>query len=336
MFGSDLARRLGVALASPAARDELLSHFGITTFGTVYYVNADTRSNGTPKGLDTNDGLSMGTPLKTVLAAYNKMTSGAHDYCIMSANSGFTFTAELAVTKSRVHFLGLDGASRYFGQGTRWSMSTGGSANSAVVKNTGVRNTFANIKISNSDSSTSFAVADGGEYAQWTNVEMLNTANLGTVTDAHLLCNADSGYYLRCTIGSSQQGHAYTGSRGSVLFSREIITGKVCRDTIFEECLFPIEANSATGCSVFLITGGNDIQRVLWVKGGVMWGSKLSDTINRAIQIDSNLQDGDIFLDRVTIHGIDDVTADSTSSVYHNAAALGSDVSMVAVAAGES
>ena len=71
------------------------------------------------------------------------------------------------------------------------------------------------------------------------------------------------------------------------------------------------------------------------MKGCVFWGSKLSDTIDRAIQLDNNQTNGDILLDRCTVHGIDDVTADGTTSVFHNAAAIGNDVSMVAVAAGE-
>ena len=334
MLGGDLFRRLGVALASPAARDELLSHFGITTFGTPYYVNGDNRSDGTPKGLDTNDGLSMGTPLRTVLAAYNKMTSGAHDYCIMSANSGFTFTAELDVSKSRVHFLGLDGASRYFGPGTKWSMSTGGSANSAVVKNMGVRNTFTAIKVTNDDSSTSFAVADGGEYTQWTGVEMINTQNLGTVTDAHLLCNVDSGYFLRCVIGSSVGSNQVTGSRGNVLFTRVTIPNSVCRDTIYEDCLFPIETNSASGASCMLFTTSTDVERILWLKKCVFWGTKLSTTIDNALQIDTAQLEGDIFMDRCTVHGIAGMNADSLTSVYHNAAAVGVDTGQESILSG--
>ena len=331
---SDLSARLAVALASPAARDELLSSLGILTFGTIYYVNADNRSDGTPKGLDSNDGLSMDTPFATVLAGYNATTSGNHDYVVMSGNTAHTFTAELAVTKSRVHFLGIGGGSRYLGQRTRWELATGGSANSAVVTVTGVGNTFTNIKIFNTDTSTSFAVADGGEYTQWTNVEMVNTVNLGTVTDAHLLCEVDSGYYVHCTIGSSQVGHAFSGSRGGVLFSRDVISGKVCRDTIFDDCLFPIESNGATGCSCMLFSGATAIERMLWVKNSVFWGSKLSDTINRALQFDNNQTDGDVLLTNCTIHGIDDLTADSTTSAYHNSP-IGIQLGMVAVQGGE-
>ena len=303
------------------------------TFGNTYFVDVE-------NGSDSFDGLSMhpeggSGPKLTVLAAYNETVSNNNDYIIMSAVGTHTFTAELAVAKNRVHFVGLGGGSRYIGQRTKWDLASGGSADSACVLVTGVGNTFTNIKITNSDANTSFAVANGGEFTQWTNCEMINFKNLGEVTDAHLLCNVDSGYYLRCTIGSSQVNHDYTDSRGSVLFTKQVLPDKVCRDTIFEDCLFPIGANSATGCSVFLLTGPLDIDRILWVKNCVFWGSKLSDTIDRAIQIDVNQLNGDIFLDHCTIHGIDDVTADSTLSVYHNSPASGSDVSMTSIVAGE-
>ena len=312
-----------------------LGGYGIpATFGTTFFVNSDSGA-----GNDENDGLSMGTAKATVLAAYNLTTSNAHDVIVMSGNTAHTFTAELAVSKNRVHFVGLGLGTRYLGQRTRWEMATGGSANSAIVYVSGVGCTFSNIKIFNTDTATSFAVADGGEYTQWTNCEMVNTVNLGTVTDAHLLCEVDSGYYYRCSIGSSQVGHAYTGSRGNVLFTRDVrsggSSGNVCRDTIFEDCLFPIEANSATGACVFLLTGATSIERMLWVKGCVMWASKLSDTINRAIEQTNNQTDGDILLHNTVIHGIDGVSASSTTAVYTDKGAITGVLAAVSIVTGE-
>ncbi len=300
------------------------------TFGTVFYVNSNSG-----EGNDDFTGLSMDRPKATVLAAYNLTTDGAHDVVVMSGNTAHTFTAELVVSKSRVHFVGLGLGSRYLGQRTRWEMSTGGGAHSGIVRVTGVGCTFSNIKIFNTDTSTSFAVVDTGEYTQWTNVEMVNTVNLGTVTDAHLLCAVDSGYYLRCSIGSSQVGHATSGSRGNVLFKRDVYAGKVARDTIFEDCIFPIEADSATGASCMLFAGGADAtQRILWLKNCVFYGSILSDGIDRAIQMDTNQTNGDILLQNCIVHGIDDLCDDSTSAVFHNSP-IGVQLGTVSVEGGE-
>lgn len=293
------------------------------TFGKYYFVDSD-------NGSDDNNGLRVDQAFATVLKAYNTVTSGNYDVIVMSANSPHTFTAELAVTKSRIHFVGATGVGRHFGPRTRWEMATGGSANSAIVTVTGVGNTFTNIKFFNTDSSTSFAVADGGEYTYFAHCEMVNTQNLSTVTDAHLLANGDSCVYYRCSIGSSQDGHQYTAARGNVLFSRQIITGKVCRDSTFEECIFPVQSTNS-GASCFLLTGATDVERVLWVNGCVFWGTKKSGTIDRAIQVDTDQTDGDILCDGdSTVHGITALVDDSLTSVYHGKTGAETDTALTA------
>ncbi len=298
------------------------------TFGTTYYVNSNSG-----EGNDDFDGLSMPTAKATVLAAYNLTTSGAHDVIVMSGNTAHTFTAELAVTKSRVHFVGLGGGSRYLGQRTRWEMATGGSANSGVVTVTGVGNTFTNIKIFNTDSSTSFAVADGGEYTQWTNVEMVNTQNLGTITDAHLLCNADSGYYLRCSIGSSQAGHGITGARGNILFTSGVISGKACRDTIFEDCILPHYSKSTASLHIYTPNAG-DIERMLIFKKCIFHTSNASSSQQvDAITFGAAQTVGDLLLYDCIVHGPSGIVVDSTG-VSQTQRAAGLESGSLSVAAG--
>lgn len=295
------------------------------TFGKYYFVNADSG-----KGSDDNNGLRADQAFATVSKAVSTVTSGNYDVIVMSGNTPHTFTAELAVTKSRIHFYGADGGGRHFGPRCRWEMASGGSANSAILTNTGVGNTFTNIKMFNTDTSTSFAVADGGEYSLFTNCEMVNTVNLGTVTDAHLLANGDSCVYRSCSIGSSQDGHEYSAARGNVLFSREIITGKVCRDSTFEDCIFPVQSTNS-GASCFLLTGATDVERVLWVKSCTFWGTKKSGTIDRAIQVDTDQTDGDIFCDNdSSVHGITALVDDSLTTVYHGKTGAETDTAMAA------
>ncbi len=284
-----------------------------TTFGTTFYVDAD-------NGDDANDGLTMDTAKSTVLAGYNLTTSGSHDIVVMTGNTAHTFTAELAVTKSRVHFWGLGLGSRYLGQRTRWEMASGGSANSAVVYVTGVGCTFTNIKIFNTDSSTSFAVADSGEYTQWTNVEMVNTQNLGTTTDAHLLCNVDSGYYLRCSIGSSQQGHGITGARANVLFTQGVrIANDAVRDTIFEDCIFPHYSASTASLHLYTAADG-DIERLLIFKNCIFYTSNASSSQQiDAILFGEAQTVGDLLLDNCTVMGPTSIVNDSLG-VFSNSA----------------
>ncbi len=297
------------------------------TFGTYYFVDADVGSDGNP-------GTSMDRAFKTVLVGYNKMTTGKNDVLVLSAGAAHAITAELAVSKNNVHFVGLGVTSRYFGQGTRFEMGSGGSANSGIILNTGKRNSFSNIKLFNTDSSTSFAAVDAGEFSQWNHVEFVNTQNLGTVTDAHLLCVVDSGHYYKCTFGSSQSGHQFTAARGCVLFDRTVVSGKVCRDTVFEECLIVLQSTN-TGASGFLLTGATSIERILWVKGCLFWGTKLSGTIDRAIQVDTDQTDGDILCDQdCTVHGITALVDDSLTTVYHGKTGAATDTAVAALLGG--
>ncbi len=297
------------------------------TFGKYYFVDARVGSDG-------KTGTSMDRAFKTVLVGYNAMGSGKNDVLVLSADTAHAITAQLVVAKNNVHFVGLGISSRYFGQGTRFEMASGGSANSGIVKNTGKRNSFSGIKFFNTDSSTSFAVVDAGEFSQWNYCEMVNTQGLGTVTDAHLLCIADSPHYNHCTFGSSQSGHQFTAARGCVLFDRTVISGKVCRDAIFEECLIVLQSTN-TGASGFLLTGAVSIERVLWVKGCMFWGTKLSGTIDRAIQVDNDQTDGDILCDQdCTVHGITALVDDSLTTVYHGKTGAATDTAMAALLGG--
>lgn len=298
-----------------------------TTFGNYFYVDAD-------GGDDANDGKSMKTAKKTVLAGYNLMASGNNDVLILSAAGAHAITAELAVAKNNVHFVGLGVTSRYFGQGTRLEMSSGGSANSGIILNTGKRNSFSNIKFFNLDSSTSFAVVDAGEFSQWSHCEMLNGQNLSTVTDAHLLCEADSGYYVRCSIGSTQQGHGITGARGNVLFTRGIVSGKACRDSVFEDCLFPLYAASTAALQVKAVNA-NDIERMLLFRRCVFYTSAASSANQvDAITFDAALTVGDLLLEDCIVHGAAGIVVDSTGVFQTTRESAFSDVSAVSIAAG--
>lgn len=291
------------------------------TFGTYYFVDSDVGSDG-------NKGTSMDRAVKTVLVGYNKMTTQKNDVLVLSAVGAHTLTAELAVAKNNVHFVGLGLTARYFGQGTRFEMASGGSANSGIILNTGKRNSFSNIKFFNTDTSTSFAVRDGGEFSQWNYCEFVNTVNLGTTTDAHLLCNADSGHYYKCSFGSSQTGHAISGARAVVLFTRGVAaTGKVCRDSVFEECIFIVTPDS-TAALHFYAVGATAIERILWVKRCTFWASPQgSQTQAVAISFDLAQTDGNILLEDCVHHGVTDLTVDGgvAVGVFHSRPTTGGD-----------
>ena len=134
-----------------------------SSFGDYFFVDADVGSD------DVNDGLSMDEPKKTVLAAYNLTVSGNHDVLVMSGNAPHAIADEIIVAKSRVHFVGLGGGSRYLGQRTRFEMGVTTGVAKAIIQVTGVGCTFSNIKFRSVDTlaASLYAVADGGEFTQF-------------------------------------------------------------------------------------------------------------------------------------------------------------------------
>lgn len=278
-----------------------VSSFGIpqlgngipSTFGEYIFVD--------PDSVGADDGRSMKSAFRTVGQAVTKAVTNTHSVILMHGNSAHSSVAttndELTLTKNRLHFVGLGGGSRYLGQRTRWTMGVTTGTAIAIVQNTGVGNTFTNIKFDSSDtlSTSLFAFADGGEYTQLTNCEIVHSGQLGVTTAAALLCNGDSAYYLRCAIGSLV--HIWSVAAQNVLFDRVTIAGKVARDVIFEECL----SLSKTSDSSFVHhrgTGATDIERMLIYKNCGFINAKLgSANPAQCVGFTSTQTEGEIVLD---------------------------------------
>ena len=247
-----------------------VSSFGIPQLGdgipTTYgdYIFVDPNSSG------SDNGSTMKNAFRTVGQAVTTPASNSNSVILMNANSAHSTVAgtndQLSLTKSRLHFVGLGGGSRYLGQRTRWTMGVTTGSAIAIVKNTGVGNTFTNIKFDSSDtlSTSKYAFADGGEFTQMTNCEIVHSGQLGVDSAAPLLCNGDTAYYLHCAIGSFV--HIWPVAAQNWLFTRETISGKVARDVIFEDCLSLSKTSNASFVHHRGV-GATAIERMLIYKG---------------------------------------------------------------------
>jgi len=255
--------------------------------GKVFFVNPTTGSDG-------NSGLSMNKPFATIAKAYSLVTSDNHDVIVLSATSAHAQTDEITVAKNRVHFHGLDAVGRYLGQRTRVTMGVTTGTAIAIVQNTGVGNTFQNIKFDSSDTlaTSLYTFADGGEYTYIGNCEIHKSTDLDQTTSGVLLCNGDSSLYQNCSMGSLQNGHAVSVNRPVVKFDRETITGKVARDVRMDNCQFLLNT-STTAASHLHGTGATDIERSLILKDCLFINAILgSADPAQAIKFDSALTQG--------------------------------------------
>lgn len=243
------------------------------TKGEYFFVDYGSGDDGVGKKSN-----SISRPFKTIAKAYESCTTNKDDCIVLIGNSTHVLTAMLDVSKSRVHFIGLDGTVRRYGQNAKVSLGvTTAATDIATVQNTGVRNSFHNIKFMNSNTVAEgiYCFADGGEYTVMSFCELYKDTDLDVTGAAELLCNADGGQYFGCTFGSLVNAISGAILRPCVKLNRETLTGKVARDVTFENCLFWRKAGNAANTYISA-PGATDIERMLWVRRCTFINAKLA------------------------------------------------------------
>lgn len=241
--------------------------------GDVFFVDYGNGDDGVGKKSN-----SAKRPFKTIAKAYSLATTNKDDLIVLMGNSTHTLTAMLDVSKNRVHFVGMDGTVRRYGHNAKVSLGvTTAATDIATVQNTGVRNTFHNIKFLNSNTVTEgiYCFADGGEYTVMSFCELYKDTDLDQTGAAELLCNADSAQYYGVTIGSLVNAISGAILRPCVKLNRETLTGKVARDVTFENCLFWRKAGNAANTFISA-PGATDVERMLWVRNSTFINAKLA------------------------------------------------------------
>lgn len=259
-----------------------ISSFGVpvvgngipATYGTVYFVDYDNGSDG--NSVKSN---SMTRPFKTIDKALDTVTTNKNDVIALSANSTHVLTEMLTVSKNRVHFVGLDCAGRMYGQGAKVSLGvTTAATDIATILNTGVRNSFRNIKFSNSNTVAEgiYCFVDGGEYMFMEGCEIYKETDLNETTASEFVANGDSAIIMNTTIGSLANACVGDVIRANVRVTQAIAgAGKVCRDTVFKNCMFWKKASNVNNRFVY---GANaaDVERMLLFDGCLFFSQKLS------------------------------------------------------------
>ncbi len=275
-----------------------IAQLGAETVGEIFWVIEDSDTDYSKILREHPDNV-----FNTVELAYAAMTTNRNDVCYVSANTTHTVAAMVTVSKSRVHFIGLAaGDKRLYGQRTRISMGvTSAATDLGTVLNTGVGNSFRNIKFMNSNTVTEgiYCFLDGGEYAYWENCEFYKETDLDQTGAAEFVWNGDSAQMVRCTIGSL--ANAIAGSsiiRPCILLTAGIAgAGKVCRDGYMEDCLLWRQTIATTNAFIWAANAA-DVERQLLLKGCGFICSKASTNIPAVcIDLDATLTVGHIILD---------------------------------------
>lgn len=311
-----------------------LTHFsnGITSFGMVVTGNGIPATPGTTYFVDYGNGSdgvgeksnSIKRPFKTITKAYGLATTNKDDIICLMGSDAHTLTEMLTVAKNRVHFIGLDCASRRYGQNAKVDLNvTTAATDLGTILNTGVRNSFMNIKFRNLNTVTEgiYSVLEGGEYAEYRNCEFYKETDLTETGAADLVLNGDSAQFFNCTVGSLANLVVGTVVRANVLLTGGIAgSGKVMRDCTFENSLFWRRSGSTSDRFVYAAADA-DVERLLLFKGCGFINAKNSTAVPaQAIATGASLTVGAIVLDP-TCYGVNVTKMSTSTGVYVSGAA---------------
>ena len=274
-----------------------------STYGTVYFVDAN-------NGSDGNNGLSMDEAFKTIGAANTAVTTNKNDVIVLSANSSHAITSMLTVSKNRVHFVGLDGGGRIGAQRTKIVITgSTGATNVAAIKVTGTGCSFRNLKIINSHtvSQSLYGLIDAGEATAYFNCSFHNLA-----AAAPLLLAGDNSHFVECEIGSDTV-------KTTVALSHTILVDKVqggqAKRCIFDNCV--IQAyTSQTTTNFVKVDAEADLDRYILFRGCsfVNFNNASGSIITDAIEVPAAHAGGFIYVQECGFYGVTNVSQSGINS----------------------
>lgn len=209
--------------------------------------------------------------------AYDQVVSNRNDVILLSPDA-HPVTKMLNMSKNRFHIIGADAGGRYQGARARITMGvTTAATDLAVLQNTGVGVSMTNIKTDsgNTKDESLYSVVEAGEYTKYEGCEFYKSTDLDVTGAAEVAMNGDTVLFRNCAFGSTANIIADNVIRPNVLLTKGIVAGKVCRDSVFDDCLFLSKAGGTEFVNVY---GANadDVERMLVIKDSIFLNNTLS------------------------------------------------------------
>jgi len=199
----------------------------------------------------------------SIQSALDECQTNNNDIICLDANTSHKVTAQLAITKNRIHFFGFDGGGRKIGSRALISNTgIGATGDIAMVYNTGTGNTFHNISFKNNwtVAQNLYSVKEWGIQTYYENCDISNlgSAHLSAATAASLNLAGNEVEFKNCTIG--QQSTLITSTAGQVvLISNRGSSGTKCTRSRFDNCRLQTYTSDTT--HVFVRAGAVSIDK---------------------------------------------------------------------------
>jgi hypothetical protein len=231
----------------------------------------------------------------SVATAEGVMESNNNDVCLLDANSTHVLATAWALSENRKHFIGMDGGDRLIQQGAKVA-NTDGTAAAYVLKNTGTRNSFRNIKfIQVDDDATSLTVGQsGGEGNLYKNCSFTFGVadNLDQTNAYEFVCGEDSGTFIDCMFG---QATLLTSAARTVMAVDQVTASQEMKDCIFKDCQWWI-ASSSSDANLMRILANTDAKFnnvfIRPIMMNALVGSQSAAAVDDAVDSVSGLVEG--------------------------------------------
>jgi hypothetical protein len=236
----------------------------------------------------------------TIAAAYAVATTNNNDIILLDAHSVHVLTEELAWSKSRVHMVGMDGWGRYTEQGAR-VQGTVGAADASLIKVTGTRNSFRNIKFVQNDTNAAAlnVVISAGSSTLWQNCSFIFevTNNLDETTCYEMLCGEAGGTFDHCVFGND----CILSSADRPVLMFDNVSGSATDDAAkhntFIDCMWTIQSSEANANFIKIADTGAVKFRNTFIRPvfqAAINGTNSAVTLTDAVESVSGLVEGNL------------------------------------------
>jgi len=231
----------------------------------------------------------------SLASAIDAAESNNNDVILLDANSTHVLASAEAITKSRIHFIGMDGGGRLVQQGAKVT-NTAGTAAAYVIKNTGTRNSFRNIKfIQVDDEATSLTCfQEGGEGTYFENCSFTfgDVDNLDQTDAYEFVMGGDSCTFKECVFG---QATLLTSAARTVMAVDQVTASQEMKDNIFIDCQWWI-ATSDSDANFIRILANTDVKFnnvfIRPIMMNALVGSQSAAAVDDAVDSVSGLVEG--------------------------------------------
>ncbi|MCR4307038.1 MAG: hypothetical protein NUV80_00575, partial [Candidatus Berkelbacteria bacterium] len=197
-------------------------------------------------------------------SAYAACTTNNNDVILLDARSSHVLANGIAWSKSRINVIGMDGGDRLVQQGAK-VQTTDAVGDAYVLKVTGVRNSFRNIKFIQVDTNAAalHVLEEGGEGSLYKNCSFTFGVvdNLDLTTATEVLCGSDSATFKECLFGTET---LLTSAARTVFTIDQVTTSQEFKSNILKDCVFMISSSSATAKLISVVANTDVLYTNLW------------------------------------------------------------------------